>query len=769
MQAVLVQPPFAQLNAPYPAIYYLEAFLRGRGTGAESFDHSIELYRRIFSRHGLLRVFADAKAADGARSHYDEAARSQVERYRSYEGLYLEWIDGLVDFLSGRDPGMAHRIASAVELPRGERAAAFLAERDERINGEESPALATRILEDLGDLVSYALDPGFGTVRYAERIASSRASFADIRAALESSYIMRVFYEPYLEEFWAERAARHGADDYLVLITLPFPGCLSGGLACAAAARKALGNRATIVAGGGYVSTELRGLADSSVFDFFDILSFDAGYGGLASILEAGSGWRDLPLYRCMTRDSDGRINASGFEDGDLALQGERRACVHCADAERFAAEERYALETVFPDYRGVDFGRYLRIVDSTNAMHRLWSDTPWLKYALARGCYWRRCAFCDTRLEYVAGYVPAQIEALAREADAAASRTGLYGIHFVDEAMPMASLLGFARLNRGRAAAGKRPFHFWGNIRYDASWTADRCEYLAASGLVAVSGGIEIATEAGLAATDKGFDLGGLVERLVELRRAGLLVHAYLIYGFPGQTEADIIESAEVCRQLFASGLVDSAFWHRFVLTRHSRMYGEWLAGKRPELRPLDKPWTFAGNDLGFAGEQEYDRFDAPLQAALDAWMSGEGFDTPIAAWFGGEGRVRRPGRSDRPRSPVVDPGLVESLIAKAQARIEAARELPPTGRAYWVAGSARLVRAETVPGSGRGPWSLSWAYRGGIESLRGDETGLSKVAAALGLASRVEGASSSELVEAFGSERGRLAELRGAGLVFI
>jgi len=516
MKAILVQPPFAQLNAPYPAVHYLESFLRGRGIEARSFDHSIELYRRVFSRSGLERAFADAKSAlaDG---RLDETARTQVERYLSYEPLYLEWIDGLVDFLAGGDPGMAHRLASAAELPRGERAEAFLAEREGRIRCEEASALATRILEDLGDFVAFALDPDFGTVRYAERIASSRASFAEIREALGSSYIMRAFYRPYLERFWRERAEELGAEaggasrprlpPLLVLLTLPFPGCLLGGLACAEAAKEALGDRALVVAGGGYVSTELRGLEDGGVFDYFDVLSFDAGYGSLASIIDAlpglggGRAPRDGALYRSMYRGADGRVVAAGFDAAagaaatDLDASGGRRVEPAGAGSERFAAAERAALETIFPDYRSADFGRYLRIVDSVNPMHRLWSDAPWLKYALARGCYWHRCSFCDTRLEYVAGYVPARVEALAAAAGEAAARTGLRGIHFVDEAMPMASLLGFAALNRARAAAGEPPFHFWGNVRYDASWTADRCEYLAASGLVAVSGGIEIAS----------------------------------------------------------------------------------------------------------------------------------------------------------------------------------------------------------------------------------------------------------------------------------
>lgn len=321
-------------------------------------------------------------------------------------------------------------------------------------------------------------------MRYGERLARSRGDLGEVIAALDEAWFIREFYGPWLDAFWKEPAATHAAagSPLLVLITIPFPGCLAGALACARTARASLGEKAVIVFGGGYVSTELRGLSDPRLFDYCDYLSFDSGYGSLASIIERTEG-KAVPLYRSMRR-SGGQVLAEGFETEAPGGAGELA---------RFADEERKALGAVFPDYRDVDFSRYLCAMDSDNAMHRLWSDTPWLKYSLAHGCYWARCAFCDTQLDYVSNYVPASIGPLMAAVDAAGDRSGLHGIHFVDEAMPMSRLLAFAAANRARAASGGRPFSFWGNVRFDASWTAGRCDYLAASGLVAVSGGIEI------------------------------------------------------------------------------------------------------------------------------------------------------------------------------------------------------------------------------------------------------------------------------------
>ena len=729
MKAILVQPPFTQLNAPYPAVHYLEAFLLGRGADAVSFDHSIELYRRVFSREGIAKVFGDARAALAARGALDETTRLQVERYLSYERLYIEWIDSIVDFLAGGDPAMAHRLASAAELPRGARAEAFLEERGGRIGPDEARALATRILDDLGDFIAYALDPDFGTVRYAERLASSRADFGEVLAALDDSWLIREFYDPFLDEFWSARASESAIEPIgFILVTIPFPGCLLGALACGRSARKVFAARKAfaaskgghgvareplIVFGGGYVSTELRGLRDTGIFDFCDYLAFDAGYGSLASIIEheKTKGPHSLAvegmgsLYRTMTRAEDKALVVAGFPEGDSARfeSSPTRILREGAESEAYRHIEREAVRGIFPDYRSADFSSYLRVVDSGNPMHRLWSDTPWLKYSLAHGCYWRRCSFCDTELEYVADFAAAKTEAIIAAAGEASARSGLYGIHFVDEAMPMAALLDFARANRARVsgASRARPFSFWGNVRFDSSWSQGRCEFLAASGLVAVSGGIEIATERGLAMTDKGFDLASLVRTLVAMRRAGLLVHAYLIYGFPGQPASDIVDSAEFCRQLFASGLVDSAFWHRFVLTRHSRMYRQWRDGKRPELKPLDKPWRFANNDLSFEGEAAFDRFDAPLAASLAAWMEGSELEKAASSWFG----------RGSPKTALAG-DFVETLIASAEAELDAAPP-SPKARAHWIAGLPAVGAAES------GQALLTWAYRGELRSV--------------------------------------------------
>jgi hypothetical protein len=200
-----------------------------------------------------------------------------------------------------------------------------------------------------------------------------------------------------------------------------------------------------------------------------------------------------------------------------------------------------------------------------------------------------------------------------------------------VDEACPPASLLRLALLNR---EAGL-PLTFWGNVRFEKTFTTDAAAILAAGGLIGVSAGIEIAAEKGMARLDKGFDPQDAVNACAAFKEAGILVHAYCIYGYWDQDEQEIADSAETLRQFFAAGLLDSAFWHQFVLTKHSRLYAEKTDGMHQRLKPRGDPLSlpaagkrpekiFALNDLSFAGEERFDRFAAPLNRLLGQWMRG-------------------------------------------------------------------------------------------------------------------------------------------------
>lgn len=764
IRALVVQPPFVQPNAPYPAAFYLDARLRALGVESEARDHSIAAWRALHSRAGLSLAFdeAERRLSSGEAAPGDEATRDQVFRYLSNRDAYLREVSSLADFLAGTDPSYGHRLAASRDLPYGARAEALLDALDGELRVEDAARFATAALNDLGDFLAYAVDSDWGTVRYAERLGRSGGSFAALSRAADTGWILDRIYKPIADaEFAALERGLPADATLLLLVTIPFPGCAAGALACARSARRALKDRVRVAFGGGYVSTELRGLSDPAVFGDADWLVFDSGYSGLEGILASLGGAGDEALHRTMKRGPDGLVLAVGFPEEDEAnIPSPSRSVLPTASFAEREKRDRALVASNFPDWRGAPWKDYVGAVDSANPMHRLWSDAKWMKYHLAYGCYWARCAFCDTELDYVARYVPADIDSLMKAAFAAREASGVSGLHFVDEAMPIPQLLRFA----GRNAALDRPFHFWGNVRYDKGWTDGAAALLAARGLVAVSGGIEIATERGLELTGKGVSFEDIVRALLAFRRNGVLVHAYLIYGFPGQDARDIVDSMEAVRQLFAAGLLDSAFWHRFVLTRHSRMHAEWKKGKRPGLHPRETPVpenanaaaasaaaAFAANDLSFEGEELFDKWGPGLDAALSAWLEGEALDEPLQAWF----------EDFRVPKPSLAPDFVDRLGRDAEAALDA-EPLPERARAHWIAGLPLARPAKT-----KDRVELVWTWRGALERLalaraEGDEV----VAVIRDLAARPEGMDWNELERepALGPQLGKL---RGRGLV--
>lgn len=611
MNSLLIQPPFTQLNSPYPAIWYLGRYLEKLNIATTYHDGSIECFHRIFSAAGLEAVFRQAAVAV-PKKKLDQESRRRVDAYFAQKGDYCAIIDNVIAFLCGHDPAFAYRLAVGAGIPDGMRTEAIKGDRG-GIAVEEASLLATALLNDLADFIRFLVDPGFETVRYAERLTSSVQDFAAIQQAAHQSWIFTQFYIPELAELFLATPAQ---ETILIVISVPFPGCLPGAVVTAQQARQFYGQTATILLGGGYVSTELRESLDPALFSTFDYLCFDGGFGSLAALvdrLRGGSPGKASAVYGTRSR-----FQLETPLDTNQVMRGTEID---------YKAIEDSALESVHPDYREAQPGRYLRIADSANPMHRLWNDTPWLKFRLAYGCYWQRCAFCDTQLHYIHHYRKSQFESLCEALQAASASHGLFGLHFVDEAMPPAMVRHFAGWNRKQP----RQYTFWGNVRFDKSWTRSLCQEAAAGGLVAVSGGIEIATSAGLEVIDKGFSLPQLLQCLHNFKTAGILVHAYLIYGFPGQTHQDIADSAEMVRVLLAEGLIDSAFWHRFVLTRHSRLYADWLAGNKQELKPLQHTNSFANNDLRFAGETDYDVWTEILDSSLTVWSDQGRTDWPL------------------------------------------------------------------------------------------------------------------------------------------
>ena len=599
-------PPMTQLNTPYPSTAYLTGFLRSRGFDAVQEDLALALILGLLSAAGLREVRVCIDAA--------EARTPRVEAFVAQFDRYLATIGPVIAFLQGRDATLAHRIAGRAFLPEGGRFASLEVYVDD--DGGDPMAwafgalgvndrarhLATLYLNDIADVLRDAVDPRFEFVRYAESLAMSQPSFEPLAAALAAPANL---IDRLLRGLALQAAARHAPT--LVLVSVPFPGAVYAAFRIAQALKAAHPQIVTVL-GGGYVNTELRELAEPRVFDFYDFVTLDAGERPLLALLEHLQGRRSKSrLVRTFVRE-DGAARYLNFVEPDIPFD-----------------------EVGTPTWDGLPLARYLSLLDMLNPMHRLWSDGRWNKLTVAHGCYWKKCSFCDVNLDYIGRYDAATATTLVDRIEAIVAETGQTGFHFVDEAAPPKSLKAMAAELQRRGSA----ISWWGNIRFEKTFTPALCQQLADSGCIAISGGLEVASDRLLALMKKGVSVDQVARVTRGFADAGVLVHAYLMYGFPTQTLQDTVDALELVRQLFANGCIQSGFFHRFTCTVHSPV------GQHPEqygvtLLPLPAG-TFAKNDVGFVDPSGVDHgaLGPALNKALYNFMHGIGLKQDVRSWF--------------------------------------------------------------------------------------------------------------------------------------
>ena len=624
-----------QLNTPYPSTAYLTGFLRSQQVDAVQDDLALALVLQLMSRSGLTRLHAAALAQP------EEERSAAVNFFLDHHERYAQTIDSVIRFLQGRDSTLAHRIAGRGLLPEGPRFAAVDAYDDEDSGdplgwafgalGQTDRArhLATLYLNDLADVLRDAVDERFEFVRYAERLAAAQPSFEPLAAALAAPPNL---VDDLLSELTLASMAQHRPQ--LVLLSVPFPGSVYGALRIAQTIKQHAPD-VRICLGGGFVNTELRELAEPRLFDFVDYVTLDGGERPVLSLVEHLQGMRGRErLVRTFVREED-RVRLLQWPEPDIPFE---------------------AVGT--PTWDGLPIHQYLSLLDMLNPMHRLWSDGRWNKLTVAHGCYWKKCSFCDVSLDYIDRYETTSASVLVDRIERIVAETGQTGFHFVDEAAPPKMLKALAQELLRRQVQ----ISWWGNIRFEKTFTPELSELLAQSGCIALSGGLEVASDRLLALMQKGVTVDQVARVTRGMADAGILVHAYLMYGFPTQTLQDTVDALEYVRQLFENGCIHSGFFHRFVCTVHSPV-GRDPAAYGVQLVPLPKV-TFAKNDIGFIDPTpmppgvDHDVLGLGLKKAIYNFMHGVGLSDDVRNWF------------ELPRGICPKPSVKRGRISQALAR---------------------------------------------------------------------------------------------------
>ena len=603
VKVLSIIPPLVQINTPYPSTSFLTGFLRSRGWEANQRDLGLELVLRLFSQTGLARVKTALKHAN----------HPSVSFFIEAFDDYARTVEPAIHFLQGQDATLAHRIAARTLLPEGPRFQIVEAEDLQWAFGsmgvqDQAKHLASLYIDDLTDVITHGIDSEFSLSRYGEKLAASQASFEPLLARLKNEPTL---IEEILEEIGKETLQELNPD--VLLLTIPFPGCLLGALRLAKIAKKH-NPKIKIALGGGYVNTELRTVKDARIFNYIDAITLDDGERPIECLLEYWQGQRPREkLFRTFLRS----------EKISTALE-------YCTNVDEHDLPQS---QVGLPTVDGLPIGKYISMVEMLNPMHRYWSDLYWNKLMLAHGCYWHKCSFCDVSLDYIGRYELSPVQLTVERMKKLAEETGSSGFHFVDEAAPP---VGLRELSKALIEQ-KLNFSWWGNIRFEKTFTPELTALMSDAGCVAISGGLEVASDRLLKKMQKGVTVEQVARVTKNFRNARVMVHAYLMYGFPTQTVQETIDSLERVRQLFVHGCLNSAFWHRFSATAHSPV------GLNPEefgvtiTEQKQDETHFARNDLEFVDSTGIDHgaLGFGLKKAVYNYMLGIGLDTDVREWF--------------------------------------------------------------------------------------------------------------------------------------
>jgi radical SAM superfamily enzyme YgiQ (UPF0313 family) len=636
---LLLTPPFTQLNTPYPATAYLKGFLNTKNISSYQADLGIEVILKLFSSSGLEDIFNQIII--------NKSVSENSKRIIALKTHYINTIDAVISFLQGHNPTLSHLICQEDFLPQASR----FNQMDELdwafgTMGTQDKAkhLATLYLEDISDLIVECIDSHFGFSRYAERLGRSASSFDELYGALQLdlTYIDRILLDTLDERLKA-------LNPELVSLSVPFPGNLYSAFRIAQWIKSHY-PKVKIAMGGGFPNTELRSVSDVRVFEFLDFICLDDGEAPVEHLCEYLDGKRILNDLKRTFAMVDSQLK---YCNGSIS-----------PDYKQF--------DVGTPDYSDLQLDKYISVIEVVNPMHRMWSDGRWNKLTMAHGCYWGKCTFCDISLDYIKVYEPVAAGLLCDRMEEMIAQTGERGFHFVDEAAPPALMRSLAL----EIIRRKLTVTWWTNIRFEKSFTRDLCLLLKASGCIAISGGLEVASDRLLELIQKGVTVEQVARVCHNFTEAGIMVHAYLMYGFPTQTAQETIDSLEMVRQMFEAGVLQSAFWHQFAMTAHSPV------GMYPEKFKVEKACStsgsFANNDIVHLDKTgtDHELFSYGLKKSLYNYMHGICFDYPLQEWF--EHKV--------PKTKV-DPSHIEQALIKDDSYI-----INPDAKIVWLGNTPEM-----------------------------------------------------------------------------
>jgi radical SAM superfamily enzyme YgiQ (UPF0313 family) len=185
-----------------------------------------------------------------------------------------------------------------------------------------------------------------------------------------------------------------------------------------------------------------------------------------------------------------------------------------------------------------------------------------------SRGCYWRRCTFCDHGYGYSGKYRPRDAGLLYDDLRTLKNKYKTRFFTFQDEGVAP-KLMGELS---DKIIENKLDISWLADSRFESLFSFELSKKLADAGCKMLYFGLESANERILACMDKGIKKENVLKICEHCASAGIWTHLFLIFGFPTETVEEAKETMDFI--LRNNKIIRSMSFGSFQLTKHSRVY---------------------------------------------------------------------------------------------------------------------------------------------------------------------------------------------------
>lgn len=192
------------------------------------------------------------------------------------------------------------------------------------------------------------------------------------------------------------------------------------------------------------------------------------------------------------------------------------------------------------------------------------------LPYYVTRGCYWRKCTFCDHDFGYADCFRIKSIEKIVNDLCIYKEKYNVKYVHFVDEAIPpkVIEKMCHAILEK------KLDIKWFTCIKASKQYTEELCRLMKEAGAVFVSIGVESCSQKVLNHMNKGISVEDIEITLLNMRKAHIWAHCFMINNFEGEDYKERWETFYFVHKY--RNLFTSIGMGNFTLSRNAKIFDE-------------------------------------------------------------------------------------------------------------------------------------------------------------------------------------------------